>query len=288
MENNSFEIIDKKINETSFWEINNKLYNQFNILPEFGLDKFDYFRNLVVDIFRVDLERFPNNFLGDLDDEEKEMLSEFLKTLAIQMYNIFGIIFDENSDNYVENMYNMYYFIIVKPETLIKDYLLYYNMYVDEYDFINFYKQSKFVNNVLIPDVRQVNPVKFMNSVYEMYYGNTERRKDITSLTYSEMLNYFVMYASQIFGDMNEFNGSEIFKKMNIMSPCDNYDKLDDEFNVHFGIRFESDELFVKEFFIRNFDVVNEENYIVNELMNPFFKYIDDLNRILNLSLSKD
>lgn len=283
-----FEITEeRKSTDMMFSELIYRLESQFNSYSEFGIDRYDYFNHFLINFLDYKDNDFPNNIGNYINnDETEELYNIFIDTINRCFYNIYGIIFDESADNYLLNLYDMYHFIVVNPEIIIKEYLLYYNNNVNGYEFKSFFENRKLLNNTIVPNLSTTNVVKHFNNLYDVYYKNKENNTDFSNMSNEDLINYFISYASQIFGDMNEYVGSELFNKLNRMFPCDNYDRLDDEFNIHFSIRFESDDLFVTELFKKNLNITYLENYIKTKILVPFLDYVNETDRLINLSLS--
>lgn len=275
----SFEITDPISNIVSMGDLYNKIELQFNTLPGDlnKLDRTDYVKLFITKIIGVSEADFPNLYGSYINDDNRFDYHSFLLKIQFHLANIFGIYFDQESDKLLEMIYNIYYFIMIKPDVFIKDYLLYYHMYKDNYDIVSFYRNYKVNSNIILGDIFEVDPVQYVNNVRDVLYKQIKEKKQFNTLTYNERFNVFMEYCRNIFGDMNEFEAYDIFNKVNIMSPNDNYEFLSDQIDIFNAIRFESNALFAEELYNRNFDVSHQESYINDRLITPFFKHLDSL-----------
>ena len=275
----SFEITDPISNIVSMGDLYNKIELQFNTLPGDvnKLDRTDYVKLFITKIIGVSEADFPNLYGSYINDDNRFDYHSFLLKIQFHLANIFGIYFDQESDKLLEMIYNVYYFIMIKPDVFIKDYLLYYHMYKDNYDIVSFYRNYKVNSNIILGDIFEVDPVQYVNNVRDVLYKQIKEKKQFNTLTYNERFNVFMEYCRNIFGDMNEFEANDIFNKVNIMSPNDNYEFLSDQIDIFNAIRFESNALFAEELYKRNFDVSHQESYINDRLITPFFKHLDSL-----------
>ena len=275
----SFEITDPISNIVSMGDLYNKIELQFNTLPGDvnKLDRTDYVKLFITKIIGVSEADFPNLYGSYINDDNRFDYHSFLLKIQFHLANIFGIYFDQESDKLLEMIYNVYYFIMIKPDVFIKDYLLYYHMYKDNYDIVSFYRNYKVNSNIILGDIFEVDPVQYVNNVRDVLYKQIKEKKQFNTLTYNERFNVFMEYCRNIFGDMNEFEANDIFNKVNIMSPNDNYEFLSDQIDIFNAIRFESNALFVEELYNRNFDVSHQESYINDRIITPFFKHLDSL-----------
>lgn len=275
----SFEITNPISNIVSMDDLYNKIELQFNTLPGDvnKLDRTDYVKLFITKIIGVSEADFPNLYGSYINDDNRFDYHSFLLKIQFHLANIFGIYFDQESDKLLEMIYNIYYFIMIKPDVFIKDYLLYYHMYKDNYDIVSFYRNYKVNSNIILGDIFDVDPVQYVNNVRDVLYKQIKEKKQFNTLTYNERFNVFMEYCRNIFGDMNEFEVNDIFNKVNIMSPNDNYEFLSDQIDIFNAIRFESNALFAEELYKRNFDVSHQESYINDKLITPFFKHLDSL-----------
>lgn len=275
----SFEITDPISNIVSMGDLYNKIELQFNTLPGDvnKLDRTDYVKLFITKIIGVSETDFPNLYGSFINDDNRFDYHSFLLKIQFHLANIFGIYFDQESDKLLEMIYNVYYFIMIKPDVFIKDYLLYYHMYKDNYDIVSFYRNYKVNSNIILGDIFEVDPVQYVNNVRDVLYKQIKEKKQFNTLTYNERFNVFMEYCRNIFGDMNEFEANDIFNKVNIMSPNDNYEFLSDQIDIFNAIRFESNALFAEELYKRNFDVSHQESYINDRIITPFFKHLDSL-----------
>lgn len=275
----SFEITNPISNIVSMDDLYNKIELQFNTLPGDvnKLDRTDYVKLFITKIIGVSEADFPNLYGSYINDDNRFDYHSFLLKIQFHLANIFGIYFDQESDKLLEMIYNIYYFIMIKPDVFIKDYLLYYHMYKDNYDIVSFYRNYKVNSNIILGDIFEVDPVQYVNNVRDVLYKQIKEKKQFNTLTYNERFNVFMEYCRNIFGDMNEFEVYDIFNKVNIMSPNDNYEFLSDQIDIFNAIRFESNALFAEELYKRNFDVSHQESYINDRLITPFFKHLDSL-----------
>lgn len=275
----SFEITNPISNIVSMDDLYNKIELQFNTLPGDinKLDRTDYVKLFITKIIGVSEADFPNLYGSYINDDNRFDYHSFLLKIQFHLANIFGIYFDRESDKLLEMIYNIYYFIMIKPDVFIKDYLLYYHMYKDNYDIVSFYRNYKVNSNIILGDIFEVDPVQYVNNVRDVLYKQIKEKKQFNTLTYNERFNVFMEYCRNIFGDMNEFEVYDIFNKVNIMSPNDNYEFLSDQIDIFNAIRFESNALFAEELYKRNFDVSHQESYINDRIITPFFKHLDSL-----------
>lgn len=275
----SFEITNPISNIVSMDDLYNKIELQFNTLPGDinKLDRTDYVKLFITKIIGVSEADFPNLYGSYINDDNRFDYHSFLLKIQFHLANIFGIYFDRESDKLLEMIYNIYYFIMIKPDVFIKDYLLYYHMYKDNYDIVSFYRNYKVNSNIILGDIFEVDPVQYVNNVRDVLYKQIKEKKQFNTLTYNERFNVFMEYCRNIFGDMNEFEAYDIFNKVNIMSPNDNYEFLSDQIDIFNAIRFESNALFAEELYKRNFDVSHQESYINDRIITPFFKHLDSL-----------
>ncbi len=286
----SFEITEERDDEIiSFDELLDKIDYQFRFEPELGQDKRDYMKYYFTKVLGCKKENFPENYSEVICDENRKEYGLFMHKIEYNMKYNFGIKVDDNSDNYFEILYNLYNFLVVEPESFIVDYLLYYHMYKEGYNINEYFKKNRIKDKLILDDMFEKSPVNQVNSQLDYYYKQRkENEKDdieIGNITYQERFDTFIKYAKEIFDVENDFNFYEIFEKLNTINPCNNYELLNDEISIFNSVRIESNELIVDQILRRNFDVDHLEEYINKNLLDPFFKYLANLENMVNSAM---
>ncbi len=278
----SFEIKEEpiKVNIISFDDLIMKIEYQFTPNVEITIDNYDYMKWFFINIIKVPENEFPN-VMEYINQDNEDDYENFMKSVEYFMRSKFGITFNDEEKRF-ENVYNLYYFLIVKPEILIVDYLLYYNFYVEGYDFKNVYEKTSLLN---IPGIgnNDVDPIQIMSAARQQY--TESRKREFYKMNYKDKISFFIKYAKMIFLDEHEFKFYNMFKKLNEFAPCDNYDNLDDQINIFCNIKYERDDL-LSDYFIKI--VLNEEyryNYITEKIADPFYKQIRDFDYNMNKSI---
>ena len=278
----SFEIKEEpvKVNIISFDDLIMKIEYQFTPNVEITIDNYDYMKWFFINIIKVPENEFPN-VMEYINQDNEDDYENFMKSVEYFMRSKFGITFNDEEKRF-ENVYNLYYFLIVKPEILVVDYLLYYNFYVEGYDFKNVYEKTSLLN---IPGIgnNDVDPIQIMNAARQQY--TESRKREFYKMNYKDKISFFIKYAKMIFLDEHEFKFYNMFKKLNEFAPCDNYDNLDDQINIFCNIKYERDDL-LSDYFIKI--VLNEEyryNYITEKIADPFYKQIRDFDYNMNKSI---
>lgn len=278
----SFEIKEEpvKVNIISFDDLIMKIEYQFTPNVEVAIDNYDYMKWFFINIIKVPENEFPN-VMEYINQDNEDDYENFMNSVEYFMRSKFGIIFN-NEEKRFENVYNLYYFLIVKPEILVVDYLLYYNFYVEGYDFKNVYEKTSLLN---IPGIgnNDVDPIQIMSAARQQY--TESRKREFYKMNYKDKISFFIKYAKMIFLDEHEFKFYNMFKKLNEFAPCDNYDNLDDQINIFYNIKYEQDDL-LSDYFIKI--VLNEEyryNYITEKIADPFYKQIRDFDYNMNKSI---
>jgi len=278
----SFEIKEEpiKVNIISFDDLIMKIEYQFTPNVEIIIDNYDYMKWFFINIIKVPENEFPN-VMEYINQDNEDDYENFMKSVEYFMRSKFGITFNDEEKRF-ENVYNLYYFLIVKPEILVIDYLLYYNFYVEGYDFKNVYEKTSLLN---IPGIgnNDVDPIQIMSAARQQY--TESRKREFYKMNYKDKISFFIKYAKMIFLDEHEFKFYNMFKKLNEFAPCDNYDNLDDQINIFCNIKYERDDL-LSDYFIKI--VLNEEyryNYITEKIADPFYKQIRDFDYNMNKSI---
>ena len=278
----SFEIKEEpvKVNIISFDDLIMKIEYQFTPNVEITIDNYDYMKWFFINIIKVPENEFPN-VMEYINQDNEDDYENFMKSVEYFMRSKFGITFNDEEKRF-ENVYNLYYFLIVKPEILVVDYLLYYNFYVEGYDFKNVYEKTSLLN---IPGIgnNDVDPIQIMSAARQQY--TESRKREFYKMNYKDKISFFIKYAKMIFLDEHEFKFYNMFKKLNEFAPCDNYDNLDDQINIFYNIKYERDDL-LSDYFIKI--VLNEEyryNYITEKIADPFYKQIKDFDYNMNKSI---
>ena len=278
----SFEIKEEpvKVNIISFDDLIMKIEYQFTPNVEITIDNYDYMKWFFINIIKVPENEFPN-VMEYINQDNEDDYENFMNSVEYFMRSKFGITFNDEEKRF-ENVYNLYYFLIVKPEILVVDYLLYYNFYVEGYDFKNIYEKTSLLN---IPGIgnNDVDPIQIMNAARQQY--TESRKREFYKMNYKDKISFFIKYAKMIFLDEHEFKFYNMFKKLNEFAPCDNYDNLDDQINIFCNIKYERDDL-LSDYFIKI--VLNEEyryNYITEKIADPFYKQIRDFDYNMNKSI---
>lgn len=278
----SFEIKEEpvKVNIISFDDLIMKIEYQFTPNVEVAIDNYDYMKWFFINIIKVPENEFPN-VMEYINQDNEDDYENFMNSVEYFMRSKFGITFNDEEKRF-ENVYNLYYFIIVKPEILVVDYLLYYNFYVEGYDFKNVYEKTSLLN---IPGIgnNDVDPIQIMSAARQQY--TESRKREFYKMNYKDKISFFIKYAKMIFLDEHEFKFYNMFKKLNEFAPCDNYDNLDDQINIFYNIKYERDDL-LSDYFIKI--VLNEEyryNYITEKIADPFYKQIRDFDYNMNKSI---
>lgn len=278
----SFEIKEEpvKVNIISFDDLIMKIEYQFTPNVEVAIDNYDYMKWFFINIIKVPENEFPN-VMEYINQDNEDDYENFMNSVEYFMKSKFGITFNDEEKRF-ENVYNLYYFLIVKPEILVVDYLLYYNFYVEGYDFKNVYEKTSLLN---IPGIgnNDVDPIQIMSAARQQY--TESRKREFYKMNYKDKISFFIKYAKMIFLDEHEFKFYNMFKKLNEFAPCDNYDNLDDQINIFYNIKYERDDL-LSDYFIKI--VLNEEyryNYITEKIADPFYKQIKDFDYNMNKSI---
>jgi hypothetical protein len=278
----SFEIKEEpvKVNIISFDDLIMKIEYQFTPNVEVAIDNYDYMKWFFINIIKVPENEFPN-VMEYINQDNEDDYENFMNSVEYFMKSKFGITFNDEEKRF-ENVYNLYYFLIVKPEILVVDYLLYYNFYVEGYDFKNVYEKTSLLN---IPGIgnNDVDPIQIMSAARQQY--TESRKREFYKMNYKDKISFFVKYAKMIFLDEHEFKFYNMFKKLNEFAPCDNYDNLDDQINIFYNIKYERDDL-LSDYFTKI--VLNEEyryNYITEKIADPFYKQIKDFDYNMNKSI---
>ena len=276
-----FEITDTPPkNIISFDDLMNHIEYQFNPNPEIEIDNYDYMKWFFINIIKVPENEFPN-VMEYINEDNEEDYDRFMDGVEYYLRRTLGISFNDEEKRF-ENVYNIYYFLIVKPEILLVDYLLYYNFYEAGYNFKDVYEKNKLVNIPIIGDT-SVDPISIISTAKSQYLET--RKKDFYRMAYKDKISYFIKYATLIIEDPSEFKFYNLFKKLNEFAPCDNYDNLDDQINIFYNIKYEDDELITR--YLMNV-VLNEQyrySYITEKIADPFYKQIKDFDYNLNKSL---
>jgi hypothetical protein len=276
-----FEITDTPPkNIISFDDLMNHIEYQFTPNVEIEIDNYDYMKWFFLNIIKVPENDFPN-VMEYINEDNENDYENFMNGVEYYLRRTFGISFNDEEKRF-ENVYNIYYFLIVKPEILIIDYLLYYNFYVGGYDFKEVYEKNKLMNIPSVGDL-SVDPISVISAAKQQY---TEmKKKEFYKMDYKDKITFFIKYANFIIGDPTEFKFYNFFKKLNEFAPCDNYDNLDDQINIFYNIKYEDDEL-ISRYFLNI--VLNEQyrnTYITEKIADPFYKQIKDFDYNLNKSL---
>lgn len=282
--NDSFEITDtlKKINIISYDDFRDKVEFQFNPISELPLDSNDYMKWYCINVLKVPEEQFPNNVLEYVNEDNNQDYLSFVSLISYYMKQRFGIEVNNDDESFFNNLYNLYYFFIVKPEIVLVDYLLDYHFYKEGYDFKEVYEKNKLFNVPLAGDL-SVDPIEVISGVKTQYMQEKAKR-NFNQMDYKDRFDYFIKYAKIIFLDESEFKFYNFFEKLNEYSPCDNYDNLDDQINILYNIKYETEDL-ITDWFINT--ILNTEfrsSYINQKIIDPFFKQIRDFEVSLHRS----
>lgn len=276
----SFEITDNpvKINIISYDDLRDKIEYQFNPLVECPIDSNDYVKWFCVNVLKVPSEEFPN--VGEfITEDNEEDYENFMKLIEYYIKQRFGITFNDDETRF-DNVYNIYYFLVVKPEVLLVDYLLDYHFYKEGYDFKEVYEKNKLFNVPLAGSL-EVDPIEVISGVRQQYTQQKIEGRSFNRMDYKDRFDYFIKYAKIILLDENEFRFFNLFNKVNEYAPCDNYDNLDDQINIFYNIKYEREDL-ITDWFI---DIVLnpiKETYINQKIIDPFFKQIRDFEYSMN------
>lgn len=280
----SFELTDANIQAFSQDELYSKIDYQFRPIAEIGQDRTDYFKYFMVNILGLPENDFPWSYANILGEGNQALFDNFMHKITYNMKWTFGISFDEENENYVETVYMMYYFLLVDPASIIVDYLLYYHIYGNK-DVNKFFKDEKKRKALILGDIFEKNPVEQINSELDYYYKMKQGDDtEVGNITYKERFDFFISYANSIFNDPEEFNMYELFDKLNTMNPCDNYEFINEQIKIFNCIRFEDFSFISDNIMKRNFNVNTQEDYINKNLIDPFFKYLANLDRMINQS----
>ncbi len=277
----TFEIIDNvEKNIISFDDLMNQIEYQFNNNPMLEVDNFDYMKWFFINIIKVPKEDFPN-VMEYINQDNEEDYEKFMEGVEYYLHKNFGFSFDKEEKRF-ENVYNIYYFFMVKPEIILVDYLLYYNFYKDGYNFKDVYEKNRLRNVISLGDT-SIDPIEVMNGIKQQYIKT--KRKDFYRMDYKDKITYLIKYAKMILLDQYEFKFYNFFKKLNEFAPCDNYDNLDDQINIFYNIKYEDDELISRYFVNIILNEMNRYSYIDEKIANPFYQQIKDFDYNLNRSI---
>lgn len=276
----SFEITDNpvKINIISYDDLRDKIEYQFNPLVECPIDSNDYVKWFCINVLKVPKEEFPN--VGEfITEDNEEDYENFMKLIEYYIKQRFGITFNDD-DTRFDNVYNIYYFLVVKPEILIVDYLLDYHFYKEGYDFKEVYEKNKLFNVPLAGSL-EVDPIEVISGVRQQYTQQKIEGRSFNRMDYKDRFEYFIKYAKIILLDESEFRFFNLFNKVNEFAPCDNYDNLDDQINIFYNIKYEREDL-ITDWFINIVLNPIKETYINQKIIDPFFKQIRDFEYSMN------
>ena len=178
-----FEITDTPPkNIISFDDLMNHIEYQFTPNPEIEVDNYDYMKWFFINIIKVPENEFPN-VMEYINEDNEEDYDRFMDGVEYYLRRTLGISFNDEEKRF-ENVYNIYYFLIVKPEILLVDYLLYYNFYEAGYNFKDVYEKNKLVNIPIIGDT-SVDPISVMSAAKSQYLET--RKKDFYRMDYKEI-----------------------------------------------------------------------------------------------------
>lgn len=280
-----FEVTENPVGSYSEDELFSKIDYQFRPVAELGQDHTDYMKYFMCNILGLSENDFPWSYFNILGSGNQKVYDKFMHKILYNMKYTFGISFDEESDNVFELCYIFYYFLIVDSASFIVDLLLYYHLYGGK-DVNQYFKDEKKRKALILGDIFEKNPVDQIQSELDYYYKIKEGDDtEVGNITYKERFDFFISYANSIFGDTEEFNMYEIFEKLNTMNPCDNYEYVDEQIKINNAVKFEDFALISDEIIKRNFNINVQEDYINKSLIDPFFKYLANLDRMITQSI---
>lgn len=269
-----FYVTDAQIDIISYDDLINKIEYQFTPLVQAPLDHNDYMKWFAVNILKSPVETVPTNVMLYINDENLEDFENFMNAVEYNIKRTLGITFNDE-ENRFENVYNIYYFFIVKPDQLIVDYLLDYHFYKSGYDFKEVYENNRIKDYTGLAGEFGIDPVQVMSSIKSQYL-DTRKRKDFAQMSYKDRFVSFMNYANMIFLDENGFRFYNMFKDANEYAPCDNYENLDDQMNIFLNFRYE-DESLITDWLLKVIMNIDYREVFINEkIITPFFTQIRD------------
>lgn len=267
------DIVDQEPNIISFDDLTNKIEYQFSPIAQLGIDQYDYFKWFMINIIKVPEIEFPNNALLYINEDNIEDYQNFIECIKYNIRKMLGITFNEE-DHFFDNLYNIYYFFIVRPQDLLRDILLDYHFYKDGYNFENFYKTRILTNNIPTIDISSMDPVAIYNGVRTEYFERN--KKDMHKMSYGEKFNSFMVYFRSIILNKDEFKFYDMFQKAFEFSGVENYEYLQDQIDILYNIRYEDMDLITDYITKKICNIEYRETWLTTELIDPFFKKIKD------------
>lgn len=268
-----FYVTEPVIDIISYDDLINKIEYQFTPLVQAPLDHNDYMRWFCINVLKAPAEAIPTNASLYINSDTLEDYENFMDAIEFNIKRTLGITFNDE-ENRFENVYNIYYFFIVKPEQMILDYLLDHHFYKRGYDFKEVYENNKIKDYSGLAGQSGIDPVQVMSGIKTQYLKIN--KKNVNQMSYRDRFVSFINYANMIFLDENRFKFYNLFKDCNEFAPCNTYDNLDDQMNVFLNFKYESEELITDWLLKVIMNTDYRETYINEKIITPFFSQIRD------------
>ena len=236
-----------------------------------GVDRTDYIKVYCIKFLKMSEDDFFENWADYITDENREEFINMMYEFATRLRFLFGIQIDLDALNAVQLTYTLYKFFIVCPEQFLLDFLLYNHFYVDGKNFAQWYKALKINEKIHIDMIED--PVKDYDNTKKMIEAIT--KDDTTSMDYKDRVLYFTHYAKEVILDTEGYDIEFIFDKLNTINPNRDYEYLDKCVTCLFELSFEDKDLLVQRLMERTFNVTILLPYLIENIVNPFFKYLD-------------
>jgi len=280
--NDGFEITEPTINIISFVDLMEKIDYQFSPMVQCPLDQNDYMKWFAINALNVPKEEFPESVPMYINEDNRDDYENFMNSVERCFKRKLGIMFNDEEHRF-NNVYNMYYFMIVNPESIITDYLLDYHFYKPGYDFRDVYYKNK-TPNIQNSGALGIDPIEVISAAKSQYVET--RKKEFDTLSYKERFDVFMNYTKLILLDETEFKFYNFFQSLNEYAPCDNYEYLDDEMNILLNISYEEESLITRWFLEIIMNEQFRETYINKKIIIPFFKQINAFEVEVNSTLN--
>ena len=247
-------------------ELKDKLEYQFYPESGFEFDRRDYFKYFFCDVICVDDDSFPELCMNFSNEDNTTEIHNFLSAIKRLFRIRFGITFTDVDEDKIENIYYMYYYLVLHPEELLKTYLLDYNFMEDGYNFRDIYTK------------KVLRSQKYESSGNEIYKAaldtNEKKLKPFISLDYREKNIAFIQYAEYII-DNDKFHFFDFFNKCYKIERNEIFKTLDEEINIFWNIKYES-EYAIQKWFLNKVLNYDDRESDIGKLATDFYKQILD------------
>ena len=275
MNDESIEVIgeyEKALSDIeSVSELLYKLDSQFETYKEFGIDRTDYFKVYCIKFLGMKESDFFDKWYDYINDDTRDQFYGIIQEFTSRLRSLLGVIINLDSIEAVELTYQTYKLFIVNPQQYIIDFLLYNHFYVPENNFSTWYNKLK-TDKKIIVDIFE-DPVAQYDKTQTAI--NRIAQKEGLYIEYKDRVEYFIQYARNILTNVDSYELEEIFDKLNIINPNSDYEYLDKCATVKFDLSFEDKELFIIRLLDRTIDTTYLLSYLIEEIINPFFKFLD-------------